>query len=248
MKKLIMLEFNELCHDLVERFIEQGELPNFKRLRDSSVVRHTDANAKGEDLNPWVQWVDLHTGLHFDEHGLYKLNEAHKFDGKFTWDLLSEQLGVKSWICGSMNAGYREGFKGRFLPDPWTVNVEPHPPQQMNEYYDFICQTVQGHSNGKAEVSSVAFVKSLMKQGLSASTLFKLVKQIAGEKLAGKGSWERAMILDLIQFDIFRHYYKKESPQFSTFFSNCCTIGVTLSPSCLITPTTHRTQQKPRQF
>ena len=48
MKKLIMLEFNELCPLLIERFVEAGELPNIKKLYSSSVVRTTDANASGK--------------------------------------------------------------------------------------------------------------------------------------------------------------------------------------------------------
>ena len=222
MKKLMMLEFNELCPSLVKRFMDAGHLPNFKRLHDSSVIRTTDANANGEDLNPWVQWVDVHTGLDFKDHGLQHLNEAHKFDGKFTWDILSEKFGVKSWICGSMNGDYSDSFKGRFLPDPWAAEIRPNPPQQMDDYYNFICQGVQGHSGNSAEVSTGTFIRSLLKNGVSISTVMKLAHQMMKEKLLGKGSWERAMILDWIQFDVFKHYYKKESPQFSTFFSNSC--------------------------
>ena len=33
---MILLEFNELSPSLMETFIEQGYLPNFKRLRDQS--------------------------------------------------------------------------------------------------------------------------------------------------------------------------------------------------------------------
>lgn len=215
-----MLEFNELCPLLVERFIEAGELPNLKKLCSASVVRTTDAEASGEKLNPWVQWVDLHTGKNFKEHGLYNLNEAHKYQGKFTWDILSEKLGLKNWICGSMNAGYGDKFDGRFLPDPWSVNIAPFPPKHMDEYYNFVCQAVHGHSNGGATVPPTAFLNSLLKQGLSFSTAMKLITQVLKEKLFAKDSWERAMVLDWIQFDLFKHYYKKESPDFSTFFSN----------------------------
>jgi len=63
MKKLVMVEFNELCPHLMQRFIDAGELPNFAKMQKASVVRTTDAQASGEELNPWIQWVDLHTGL-----------------------------------------------------------------------------------------------------------------------------------------------------------------------------------------
>ncbi len=42
-KKVIVLEFNELVPSLVDRFIAEGKLPNFKRLRNESTVAVTDA-------------------------------------------------------------------------------------------------------------------------------------------------------------------------------------------------------------
>jgi len=220
-KKLVMLELNELCPHLVSRFIEAGELPNFKKLRDSSTVKETDAGASGEDLNPWVQWVDIHTGMDFDKHGVSKLNEATKLQGSYTWDLLSGKMGVKSWVCGSMNASYGSAYTGRFLPDPWSVDVLPYPHAQMDDVYNYISEGVQGHSNGKASISSSSFVKSALKQGLSLSTVTRLAAQLIGEKVFGGQSWARALALDWIQFDLFKHYYKKEAPEYATLFSNC---------------------------
>ena len=43
--KLILLELNELSPDLMSRFIDEGELPNFRRLRAQSTLYTTDACA-----------------------------------------------------------------------------------------------------------------------------------------------------------------------------------------------------------
>ncbi|GLX82108.1 hypothetical protein [Thalassotalea eurytherma] len=218
MKKLLTLEFNELCPDLVDRFIQQGQLPNFAKLKQQSELRETITDATGDDLNPWIQWVDVHTGKNRDEHGIYRLNEIKKYKGTFTWDELTKQ-GIKSWVCGSMNASYSEKFSGRFLPDPWTQDVAPFPSGEMNTFYNFVSQSVQGHSQA-ANVSSKAFLKSILKQGVSLSTFCKLTKQVISEKFKAELSWKRAMMLDWVQFDIFKHYFRKEQPQYCTFFSN----------------------------
>ena len=42
-QRVILLEFNELSPTLMERFIDMGQLPNFKRLRDESQVLITEA-------------------------------------------------------------------------------------------------------------------------------------------------------------------------------------------------------------
>lgn len=219
MKKLLVMEFNELCPDLIEKFMAEGHLPNFKRLQRQSAVKQTLTDAKGTDLNPWVQWMDVHTGKERQEHGILKLNEVKNYTGSYTWDVLAEQYGVKSWICGSMNASHGEKFKGRFLPDPWTIDAKPFPSGVMDEYYNFVSKSVQGHSSKKV-ASPKKFVTSLFQQGIRFGTLFNVAVQLVGEKLGFRSSWQRAMTLDRIQLDIFRHHYKREKPDFSTFFSN----------------------------
>jgi hypothetical protein len=218
-KKLLVLEFNELCPEFIDRFIDQGYLPNFKALREESTTIETLTDATGEDLNPWVQWADVHTGLERGEHGLFRLNEANKCSGKFTWDILGSKFKLKSWICGSMNASVSKDFVGRFLPDPWSFDSKPFPSDEMGCYYKLVSKMVQGHSDN-AQVSPLEFIKSLLKQGIGLDTISKLVVQLIREKLTGDGHWKRAMHMDNIQFDLFKYYYEKENPDYATFFSN----------------------------
>lgn len=216
---MLVMEFNELCPNLIEQFIEKGELPNFAKLKQDSLVMETETKATGEDLNPWVQWVDVHTGLDWEEHGVKQLNKLSNFNGKFTWDKLSEKFKLKNWICGSMNANYSSDFKGRFLPDPWCTDVQPSHNGSMSDYHNYVSQSVQSYSSTN-RISQSDFVKSLLKQGVKLGTLIGLSKQIFNEKISKKDHWKRAMWLDRIQFDVFKYYYEKESPEFSTFFSN----------------------------
>ena len=51
-ENLVLLEFNELCPTLLDRWIEQGELPNFKKFRDSSESYVTLADAEPPALEP----------------------------------------------------------------------------------------------------------------------------------------------------------------------------------------------------
>jgi hypothetical protein len=219
MKRMLVMEFNELCPSLIDRFIEEGELPNFAKLKSESVVNETETDARGEDLNPWVQWVDVHTGMDWEQHGIKQLNALHDFNGKFTWDALSEQFGLKNWICGSMNASYSSSFKGRFMPDPWCNDIKPSHNDEMLNYYKYVSHSVQNHSANHS-VSQYDFAKSLLKQGVSLAVMFGLFKQLFNEKLLKRDDWKRAMWLDKIQFEVFQYYYKKEKPEFCTFFSN----------------------------
>ena len=63
--RLILIEFNELCPSLLDRFMERDWLPNFQRFHDLSDVYTTDAGEKPEHLEPWIQWPTVHSGMPF---------------------------------------------------------------------------------------------------------------------------------------------------------------------------------------
>jgi hypothetical protein len=49
----------------MDRFIADGKLPNFARLRASSEIFISDAEEQEPYLEPWIQWVTVHTGVPF---------------------------------------------------------------------------------------------------------------------------------------------------------------------------------------
>ncbi|MUH73686.1 alkaline phosphatase family protein [Psychrosphaera haliotis] len=215
-KNVILVEFNELVPHLVDKFMAEGHLPNFKRLADKSRCFVTDAAQSGEDLNPWIQWVTVHTGLTPEEHTVYRLNEADKCKGKYIWDDLSAQ-GKSSLIFGSMNGYITDSFKGTYLPDPWDTLTQPS--EKLKNYAEFIKAYVQGNP-ANSKVSAVQFLSFMVQNGLSFKTCLKIAKQLIIEKFDAKKKWRRAGLLDWIQLDVFRHLYKKERPTLATIFSN----------------------------
>ena len=97
---VILLELNELTPSLLFRFMEEGRLPHFRRLYDASKVFTTDAEEEGLDLNPWVQWVTVHTGLPLVEHGVRLLGEGSHLEAPGLADRVSA-AGLPVWLCGS---------------------------------------------------------------------------------------------------------------------------------------------------
>jgi len=218
---LVMLEFNELTPGLMHEFMAAGHLPNFQRFHDEAEVFTTDAEAEGEDLNPWVQWVTAHSGLSAAAHGVRWLSEGHKLRARAVWDYLSE-AGFKVWVCGSMNARYDRPLTGYLLPDPWSTGLTAFPPAEFDGYYDFVRSQVQEHTNKAAPLAKGAaarFGRYMLGHGLSAGTATALARQLVGERLGG-GKWKWAALMDRLQWDVFRHYYRKLRPDFATFFVN----------------------------
>ncbi len=220
-RSVVLIEYNELCPPLMERFIAQGHLPNFKRFRDESQAYVTEAKERYPHLDPWIQWVTVHSGLDFEDHGIEHLNEGHKLRQKYLWDLLSDEK-FRVWVCGSMSVRYDPSLNGRVLPDPWTTKVPPHP-SDMSPFFKFIQQNVLEYSNDKVPLSKLdyaQFAAFMARHGLSPQTIKSIAEQLIGERVTGNGRWKRATILDKLQFDVFRHYFQKDRPHFSTFFSN----------------------------
>jgi Type I phosphodiesterase / nucleotide pyrophosphatase len=218
---VILLEFNELSPALMDTFIEQGYLPNFKRLRDASQVFTTVAEEVAPNLDPWIQWVTVHSGLSFGEHGIFHLGDGHKLAVKSLWDLIAAE-GETVWVCGSMNLKYDTPLRGAVVPDPWTVGVSPFP-SELEAYYLFVQRNVQEYTNDRVPLSRgdyLRFIKFMVTHGLSFRTVRSIISQLWSERRTGKGKWKRATILDKLQRDVFLHYFQELQPAFSTFFLN----------------------------
>jgi hypothetical protein len=219
--KLILAEFNELSPVLMDKFIAAGKLPNFERLRGESEVYLTDAQEEQENLEPWIQWVTIHSGLSYAEHGIKNLGEGDKLTERNLWDLLSEE-GKQVWVCGSMNINYKLPISGWVLPDPWMRSVKPHPEDELEPYYRFVAANVQEHTREDMPLSrreQLAFLSFMARHGLSPTTLKAIVRQLVDER-SSDVHWKRAVILDKLQFDLFRSHWKRKRPDFATFFLN----------------------------
>lgn len=219
--KVIVLEFNELSPQLMDRFIAEGRLEHFARLKRESFVYITEAEEQPPYLEPWIQWVTIHTGLSYAEHRVFDLGDGAKLDAPRIWDLISRR-GGKVWICGSMNAAFREPLNGLFLPDPWSAAVAPYPEGAFTGYFEFVRRMVQEHTRDSIPVDKMTqlrFLVFMAKHGLSFDTLGEIVRQLAAERRS-RHRWKRAVLLDSLQWDLFAYYWRRLQPAFSTFFLN----------------------------
>jgi hypothetical protein len=220
-RSVLMLEFNELSPVLMDRFIAEGHLPNFARLRDRSATYITEAGESGDRLNPWVQWVTVHTGATAEEHGIEKLGEASKLTLPTIADAVTA-AGGSVWLCGPMNVHPVAPVRGALLPDPWSVDAEPQP-SELRPFHRFVSANVQEHTNHRSPLSkreATAFVTFVARHGLSLGTSSATVAQLIGERTRRAPRWQRAELLDRFQWDVFAHYHRRICPRFATFFSN----------------------------
>jgi hypothetical protein len=220
---VIVLELNELAPALMDRFISQGHLPGFARLRRESITAVTDAEQDPPFLEPWIQWVTVHTGLPFAEHRVFNLGDGPRCTAPRVWDIVAD-AGRRAWVCGSMNAVVRSRNPNNvfIVPDPWAIDIEPHPTGFFDPYIRLVRAYVREYTRDKLPLSRgdyLRFVRFMLAHGISLQTIVGAVRQLASE-LQGVPRWRRAAILDRLQWDLFRYYQRKLQPTLSTFFLN----------------------------
>jgi len=217
---LILLELNELTPTLMFRFMSEGRLPNFQRFFDESQVFTTDAQEQGVQLNPWIQWVTVHSGQSYAEHGIFRLGDGGRLASPCIGDVVS-QAQRRVLLCGSMNVRYRGPLSGVAIPDAWATDVEPYP-AELAPYFRFVQQNVLEHTNERVPLGwrdYAAFLRFMATHGLSPSTVLAIARQLLRER-SGHDGWQRVTLLDRLQWDVFRWYYRRLRPDFSTFFLN----------------------------
>jgi hypothetical protein len=217
--RLILIEFNELCPDLLRRFMARGLLPNFRHFHDSALVYTTDAGETEPNLEPWIQWPTVHSGLPFAEHRVFHLGDGRRLEYRCLAEVLSD-AGVPVGVCGSMNLNYRR-LHGYVLPDPWDKEGVAHP-DFLQPFYRTVAHQVQESSRTDAgsKKDLLRFGLFLVRNGLTAGTAWAVVKQLWGDRRDPGLRWRRASLLDRLQYDVFRSLNRRFAVRFATFFCN----------------------------
>jgi hypothetical protein len=222
-RKVLMLEFNELCPALLDRWIASGDLPHFARLRASSESFVTEPDVEDSALlEPWIQWYSTHTGLAYDQHRVFHLTDGARAPHADIYrTLIAAGLNVGSF--SSMNVAPFAAPGSFFAADPWTEQGDAFPPE-LNIYNRFVSGQVREYSNASASTGladQAGFLAFLLRHGLSAGTVSAIAKQLASEKLSDpRLSYRRVAILDRLQADVFHALYRRHQPDYASFFIN----------------------------
>lgn len=128
-KKLLFVEINECDFN----FIKDGSkkfnftyIDNFLKKRNK-IETYTNDKIEGFNLDPWVQWVSVHTGTDSSYHKTYRLGQTLDRKIPQTWDLLSKKK-IYCGVWGAFNATFRKNKNLKlFFPDPWSFKEKAYP-------------------------------------------------------------------------------------------------------------------------
>ncbi len=215
-EKLILLGLNELNFDYIKYYSEKGLLPNFKYLFNEFGYSATTSEKEYQLLEPWIQWVTVHTGKDYDEHQVFRLGDiVERKDLKQIFEI-AEEKGLTVGAVSPFNADNRLKEPKFFVPDPWT-QTKASGEKFIQDVSKAVSQAV--NDNAKESVSKksiLAIIKTLLKvvKPSSYPQYFKLLLSIKS-KVGIK-----AVVLDKLLGDTFIHQWKKHQPDFSNLFLN----------------------------
>lgn len=224
MRKLVLVALNEFDPAFFRFATSRAELPGIERLlgsQHSNTWTHDEVEKRG--LDPWVQWVSIHTGSDSADHKIKHLGDVPDLSNPQIWEALSAK-GISSGIWGAMNASRgRAGLCRFFLPDPWTFSEPAHPPE-LNR----LLALPRYYATNYLEVSSMEILKALGKLlgfVLSKPRLFPRLFAIMPLALEGllKFGWKNHLLFslfDLVSVSLFLHYKQNYRPDFSLVFIN----------------------------
>jgi hypothetical protein len=213
--RLLVLELNEVNFEFVEHYARRGALPTFARLMGSHGYSRTRSETVYEHIEPWIQWFTVHTGMPYEQHGVFRLGDGPQAGARQIWEELS-QRGLKVGAFSPMNAGNAVSDAAFFVPDPWT-KTRVAAPGLMGSAYEAICQAVGDNAEGRLDARSAA------RLALGVLVYSNPLNWPAYARLGAYGlkrRWARAVFLDRFLADCFIRLWKRTRPDFATLFLN----------------------------
>ena len=135
-RNLLLFELNECDFNYFLYGSKKYNYPEIKKLLLDKKKLNTFTNDKfeGFNLDPWVQWVSVHTGKISKEHKIYRLGQKLNKTHQQIWNKLSRK-NITSTIWGVFNSTLNSKKNiDLFFPDPWSFKEKAFP----NNYNSFL--------------------------------------------------------------------------------------------------------------
>jgi hypothetical protein len=213
--KTILLGLNELNFDYIKFYINQGLLPNFKKIFEIQPPIETVSENDYKLLEPWVQWVTIHSGKSYKEHNIFRLGDIVNNP---ELSQVFEELEVEGLSVGAIspfNAENRLKKPAFFVPDPWT-KTNPSGNWIVKALYQAVHQSVNDNAKSKLNLKSMISLGLGLLLYVPVSRWFHYVKTVFKVKNPGA----KAVVLDSLLADVHLNLWKKYKPDFSNLFLN----------------------------
>lgn len=218
---MLIIELNEFNPDLLKAAAERFNLSGLKKILGFKHARTWACEQEERyGLDPWVQWVSIHTGRPASEHQIRHLADADKLILPQVWEQLAAD-GIRYGVWGCMNAKYRPNTNcDFFFPDPWTF-TEPAYPDKLNQFLSL----PRYYAKNYLDIKPVALLMSLGQTSLyllgSLPALFRVSGVICKSLFTTRLSTAFLFAyFDLVNAALFSAIRKRDRTEFCLIFLN----------------------------
>ena len=223
MNKVTLLELNEFNKELLENAAIEFNFPSIKKMVEMTATSTLTNDTYSSDfLEPWVQWVSVHTGTPSDIHKIKHLGDVPDLERPQLWELLSDK-GISSGIWGAMNASKASAsLCSFFMPDPWTESEKAYP-EELNALLDPLRLVSKNYLNPdkKTVLKLVGKLKDLFKSKALIKEIIKEIPRLLKGLIEFKGAhFVFIAFVEYVSVRLFLRYKDQCKPDFSLLFIN----------------------------
>jgi len=221
--KVFLLELNEFNEELLKSAAIEFGFSNIQKLVGMHRTEtRTDDTYESDFLEPWVQWLSVHTGEPSSSHGIKHLGDVPHLNMPQIWEYLSKN-GKSSGVWGAMNASRGAAEKCLFfLPDPWTASERAYP-EEFNQLLDPLRFASKNYLGG-IKTKVISQLKGVLKLLNSYGLLKEILKEtpfFLKQLIRFRGShFVFIAFAEYLSTLLFLQCKKRFNPDFSLLFIN----------------------------
>jgi hypothetical protein len=133
-KDLIVFEINEADFSFFLYGAKKYKFPKIINFfSKKKISTYSPDKTEGFNLDPWVQWVSVHTATTSTKHEVFRLGQVLNPKILQLWDILAKKK-ITILLWGLFNSILRNKKNiDLFYPDPWSFTQKSHP-NKLNSF------------------------------------------------------------------------------------------------------------------
>lgn len=213
-------EFNPAFVEVASAKLGLGNLQEMLSMQHCSTT--TEDRVEHQGLDPWVQWVNVHTGLPSSQHGVKRLGDTQGRPNPFWVEMARHGVTWGAWGVMNTPQGGPDGCE-YFFPDPWSHHEDAYPANLRNilRLPRYVSKNYLDLDAGKVALEGTALVAGLSRPSHWGPS-FRFSRRFLTEVLR-----ERRLNLhtlttftDYLGFCFFQTLNRRSDPQFRVIFLN----------------------------
>jgi len=224
-KNLVIFEVNECDFSYFFYGAKKYNFPNIKKffLNKKKNFTYTRDKTEGLNLDPWVQWVSVHTGFSSAKHKVFRIGQKLNKSINQFWDILiKKNITVSLWGLFNSNLRSKKNID-LFFPDPWSFSQEAYP-REINSYLKLPRYYAKNYPNVN-KIKLIFFGIIFIKKIFFSNILFYLIRNFFILFYiffkVGLKSYNLYFFLDLISLHIVKNRLKYKKSDTAIIALNC---------------------------